>query len=172
MAPNVGLGKVQVIVTNTVLGNSIPFPVTVYNVQPAFFQWGNNVVATKTDYSLAVKNGTFPGVTTTPAKFGDIIILWGTGFGPTSPSVPEGIIVPTNAIYYTSNTVTVTLGNTFGNIPAKVLYTVLTPGSAGLYQVAIQIPNNLPNGDGDYSIIATVAGVSSPLDVLLTVTVK
>jgi len=49
--------------------------------QPAFFQWGNYAVATRQDFSLAVKNGTLPGTTTVRAKPGDVIILWGSGFG-------------------------------------------------------------------------------------------
>jgi uncharacterized protein (TIGR03437 family) len=61
------------------------------------------------DYSLAVKNGTFAGLTTVPAKPGDIIILWGTGFGPTSPFAPLGIEVPPSPTYYTVSAVTATV---------------------------------------------------------------
>ena len=78
--------------------------------QPAFFYWGSFAVATRTDYSLAVKNGTFSGLTTVPAKPGDTIILWGTGFGPTIPSAPAGVVVPFGTTYYTANAVTVTVG--------------------------------------------------------------
>jgi len=43
----------------------------------------------------------------------------------------------------------------------------LSPGSAGLYQVVIQVPSSLANGD--YPIVATVGGVQSPSGVKLTV---
>ena len=65
---------------------------------PAFFPWPNNqVVATRQDFSLAAKNGTFAGATTVPAKPGDVIILWGTGFGPPIPAAPAGEETPSNA---------------------------------------------------------------------------
>lgn len=78
--------------------------------QPAFFHWGSYVVATRTDYSLAVRNGTFTGSTTLAAKPGDTVVLWGTGFGPTSPAAPPGVVVPSGITYYTANAVTVTVG--------------------------------------------------------------
>jgi len=51
-----------------------------------FFLWpGSRVVATHLDYSYPIQVGTFAGVTTVPAKPGEVIVLWATGFGPTSP---------------------------------------------------------------------------------------
>jgi uncharacterized protein (TIGR03437 family) len=43
----------------------------------------------------------------------------------------------------------------------------LSPGFAGLYQVAIQVPASM--ADGDYPLVATVAGASSPDGVILSV---
>ena len=131
---------------------------------PAFFVWPNNqAVATRSDYSYAVKDGTFPGVTTVAAKPGDILILWSTGFGPTTPAVPYGLPVPTDATYSTSTTPTVTINN----VSAIVYGAALAPGYGGLYQVAIQIPSTL--SDGDWPIAATVGGISSPSGVVLSV---
>ena len=110
LAPNVGPGIVSVTVTNSSGTSSVTAVAQI--VQPAFFQWGSYAVASRQDYSLAVKNGTFSGVTTAPAKPGDIIVLWGTGFGSTSPVAPTGVVVPSNAIYYTADTVAVTVGGT------------------------------------------------------------
>ena len=121
-------------------------------LQPAFFQLGNYAVATHLDYSSA-----------TQAAPGDSIILWGTGFGPTSPAAPIGAEVPPGPVYQTASLVTVTVGNA----PAIVYGAALAPGFAALYQVAIQIPESL--ADGDYPVVATVSGVQSPSSVLLTV---
>jgi uncharacterized protein (TIGR03437 family) len=44
---------------------------------------------------------------------------------------------------------------------------VLAPGWAGLYQLTVQIPNFIPNGDA--MVQATVGGVQSPSGVFLTV---
>jgi uncharacterized protein (TIGR03437 family) len=163
VAPNIGAGPMQVTVTNGI-GTSPAFSSTSATYGPAFFLWANQyAVATYQDYSYAVKNGAIGGGATVPAKPGDILILWGTGFGPTSPSVPPGEEVPTGATYLTSDSVTVTIGA----IPATVYGTALTSGFAGLYQVAIQVPLSVPNGD--QPIVATIGGVSSPSSTLITI---
>lgn len=129
--------------------------------QPAFFQWGNYAVATHQDYTDAVKNGTFSDATV-PAAPGEVIILWGTGFGATTPAAPAGSEVPADTTYNVASPVTVTIGN----LPATVYGAALAPGFAALYQVLIQIPDSLASGD--WPVVATVAGASSPANVLLT----
>jgi uncharacterized protein (TIGR03437 family) len=162
VVPNVAAGTVPVTVTNS-NGTSQAATAQLQAKQPAFFQWGTYAVATRQDFSLAVKNGTFPGTTTVPAAPGDVIILWGTGFGPTSPSAPAGEETPSTNTYNTANTVSVTVGSK----PATVYGAALAPGYAGLYQVAIQIPASLANGD--YPVVATINGAQSPSTTMITV---
>jgi uncharacterized protein (TIGR03437 family) len=162
IAPNVAPGSVPVIV-KTASEPTAPVTVQIAAEQPAFFQWGNYAVATHQDFSLAVKNGTFPGTTTVPAAPGDVIILWGTGFGPVSPAVPAGIETPSNAIYNTATQVTAKVGSQ----SATVYGAALAPGYAGLYQIAIQIPAGLSNGD--YPVVATIDGAESATTTLITV---
>jgi uncharacterized protein (TIGR03437 family) len=160
--PSVGTEWINVTVTNA-SGNSSSATFLTQTTQPAFFQWGNYAVATHQDYSLAAKNGTFAGLTTAPAAPGEVIILWGTGFGPTMPSAPVGVEVPSSITYNTASPVIVTVGTAAG-----VVYgAALALGYAGLYQVAIQIPPSLANGD--YPVVATVDGAQSPGGVLITV---
>lgn len=168
LAPNVGTGSMSVTVSNA-NGTSAAATATSTTVSPAFFLWPNNQpVATHsadssgTSSAWAVKNGTFTGVTNTPAKPGEAIILWGTGFGPTSPAAPIGVQIPSGTIYYTADPVTVTINGA----PAPVYATALSPGFAGLYQVVVTVPSNLANGD--YPLIATINGAPSP-QVTLTV---
>src|SRR5450759_1081901 len=99
-APDVGTGPVPVTVT-TPGGTSVAVTADVAAQAPAFFLWPNNqAVATRnSDASLAVKDGTFAGSTTVAAKPGDVLILWGTGFGPTTPPVAAGITVPGDQPY-------------------------------------------------------------------------
>lgn len=163
LAPDIGTGAVPVTVTNA-NGTSAASNAVSQTVGPAFFPWATTyVVATRQDYSWAIQNGTFSGVTTTPAKPGEVIILWGTGFGPTSPATPIGVQVPGDQTYLTTNPVSVTVGG----LPAQVYGAALAPGFAGLYQVAIQIPPSAP--DGDLPVIATISGASSPSSALITV---
>jgi uncharacterized protein (TIGR03437 family) len=162
VAPNVQPGPVSVTVTNA-QGTSAAFSTTAQTYQPAFFPVSNNyVVATRQDFSLALKNGTIPGVNTVPAKPGDVIILWGTAFGPSNPAAPSGVEVPASS-FPAAVPVTVMVGNQ----PATVYGAALAPGFAALYQVAIQIPTTLANGD--YPVVATVGGQSSPVTSLITV---
>ena len=164
VAPSLTPGPTQVVVTNS-LGTSAAFNTNALAEQPGFFPWpGGYAVATHyPDYSYAIKNGAIAGLATTPAHPGDVIILWGTGFGPTSPAAPLGMQVPSTASYGTVNAVTVTVGN----VAAQVYGAALAPGFAALYQVAIEVPPGL--ADGDYPVVATVAGASSPVTTLLTV---
>jgi uncharacterized protein (TIGR03437 family) len=161
--PDLSPGPVQVTVTNSA-GTSAAVTVTASSAAPAFFTWPNSqVVATRQDFSWAVQNGTFAGTTTTPAKPGDTIILWGTGFGATIPAVPPGLETPSSVTYSTATAPTVTIDN----IPATVYGAALAPGFAGLYQVAIQVPASLANGN--WPVVAAVGGVSSPSGLVLTV---
>jgi uncharacterized protein (TIGR03437 family) len=160
-APDVGAGPMDVVVT-TPGGVSAAFSTTAQSYSPAFFPWpGNQPVATHADYTLAVKNGTFPGTTTVPAKPGEIITLWGTGFGPTNPAVPAGqepvVLAPA-----TQSNVTVSVGG----VPVPVLGAVLS-AYAATYQVAIQIPGSM--ADGSYPLVALVNGAQSPTTILLAV---
>ena len=161
LAPNITAGSVNITVT-TALGTSAPVTATAIALQPAFFQWGIYAVATRPDYTYAVKNGVL-SVPTAPAKPGDVIILWGTSFGQADPAAPVGFVTPSDKVYNTANPVTVTVGGS----PVQVLGAALTPGAAGLYQVAIQLPTTLANND--YQVVATVAGAQSPSTTMLTV---
>lgn len=163
LAPDVPAGPITVTVT-TAGGTSTAFTTTASAYGPAFFLWPNSqVVATRTDYSYAVKAGTFAGATTVPAKPGDVIILWATGFGPTVPAAPPGVSVPASGGYSTASAPVVTVNG----ISATVYGGALAPGSAGLYQIAIQVPSTL--ADGDWPIQASIGGILSPAGTILSV---
>jgi uncharacterized protein (TIGR03437 family) len=163
LAPDLPAGPVSVTVT-TAGGTSAVFATTANAYGPAFFTWPNSqVVATRQDYSYAVKAGTFAGAATVPAKPGDVIILWATGFGPTMPAAPGGVSVPASGGYPTASVPTVTINNA----PATVYGAALAPGSAGLYQIAIQVPSTLANGD--WPIQATIGNIASRAGTILSV---
>jgi uncharacterized protein (TIGR03437 family) len=160
-APDVSIHNMQVTVTTTA-GTSQPFATNAQQFGPAFFTWpANQPVATRVDYSLAVKNGTFAGSTTIAAKPGEVITLWGTGFGPTDPNVLAGELPGSNAGVTTRSPVTITLDG--ANV--TVFGTALSAFPA-LFQTAIQIPSSISNGD--HELVAMVNGVVAPT-VLLTV---
>jgi uncharacterized protein (TIGR03437 family) len=98
---------------------------------------------------------------TIAAHPGDLLIFWTTGFGPTNPSTPAGIVVTGAPAAATPPTVTV------GGMPVSVISTVLSPGSAGLYQVAIQLPTGVPTGV--VAIQASISGAVSPVSTMIYV---
>jgi len=157
-------GPVAVVVTNS-LGTSQAATVTLQSASPAFFLWsGQYAAATRPDYTFVGSPTLFGGGVATPAKPGDTVILWGTGFGATSPAVPAGQNTPSTTLAsLPPGAVTVTIGN----ISTQVLGAALTPGNGGVYQIAIRVPDNAP--DGDLPVVVSVAGVQSPAGVFLTV---
>jgi uncharacterized protein (TIGR03437 family) len=127
---------------------------------PAFFLWnGEYATATHVNYALAAGPGV--SATATPAKPGETIILWGTGFGPTNPPEPIGQLTSGAPTATTLPTVTI------GGVQAQVIGAALSPGFAGLYQIAVQVPGSL--SDGDQPIVAQAGGAQSPAGVVLTV---
>jgi uncharacterized protein (TIGR03437 family) len=96
--------------------------------------------------------GSPPSGTQGPAKSGDTILLFGTGFGPTSPPVDPGQIVQTPAPIPDLSQLQVLVGG----VPATVLYAGIT--YAGEFQLNVQLPT-LPNGN--QPITAEIGGVST-----------
>jgi uncharacterized protein (TIGR03437 family) len=163
IVPEVAAGAQDVVVKNSV-GASAAFSANVSSTGPAFFVWPKNqAVATLLNYTLAAEAGTFAGATTAPAKPGDVVVLWGTGFGPTSPADPVGEETPSKGTYSTTTLPTVKLNNA----SVQVYGAALASGDGGLYQIAIQVPSTL--ADGVYPIQATIGGVTSPTGVMLAV---
>jgi uncharacterized protein (TIGR03437 family) len=86
-----------------------------------------------------------------PAKPGETVELYGTGFGPTNPKPPAGQLFFPGA-FPTAAPVTVTIGG----IKANVAFAGLA--AAGLYRLNVTVPN-VP--DGDASVVATAGSVQS-----------
>jgi uncharacterized protein (TIGR03437 family) len=163
IAPDIPAGATQVTVT-TPSGASSTYTVNASLFGPAFFLWpSQQVVATRQDFSFAARNGTFAGAQTVAAKPGEVIILWGTGFGPTAPAAPTGVQIPSDRTYSTTTLPVVTVNH----VAATVYGAALAPGFAGLCQVAIQVPATLT--DGDWAVTATIEGVSSAPGTILAV---
>jgi uncharacterized protein (TIGR03437 family) len=161
-APDDGsLGKVSVAVTNN--GAAATSYVDLQPTCPAFFSWGVNTVATRPDFSLVGPANLFPGVTMSPAKPGEVIILWGIGFGPVQPAVPAGQLASTSQISYGVNMPAVFIGG----VQADPIYSVLAPGYAGLFQVAVKVPQAL--ADGAQPVVVQLGGYSSPDGFVLAV---
>ena len=109
-------------------------------------------------YDIIGPTGTSLGYRTVAAKAGDVVELFGTGFGPTNPPVVPGQVFSGAAP--TTNPVTLVI-NSLSVPPAFVGLS-----GAGLYQLNLTIPSGL--GTGDVSLQASVGGVQTPLGVVIS----
>jgi uncharacterized protein (TIGR03437 family) len=115
------------------------------DVQPAIITSdGTHAVAVHADYSLVTSQN--------PARPGDVITLYGIGFGPVTPApatgAPAGASPP--SVINPNPTVSINARN------ATVLFAGLSPGSVGLYQFNIVVPDGL--GIGDLPALINVGG--------------
>lgn len=144
---NVGTGPQQITV-RTAAGVSAPYLLNVNRTQPGLwappsFKLGARFYAGALfgDFAtFALPTGAIAGVNSRPARPGETIILYGTGFGEVTPSVEAGVIVQQN------NALTTPIQIFVGGIEAQVPYAGLAPTAVGLYQFNVVVPN-VASGD-------------------------
>ncbi|MCU0245663.1 MAG: hypothetical protein MUC42_03765 [Bryobacter sp.] len=101
-----------------------------------------------------------PGASITrPARPGETILLFMTGLGATNPAFPDGRII--RQPYPTANPLTVTVGGR----PCRVDFAGLT--FAGLYQVNVTLPADLPVGD--QLVTAAIGGANSQANAFVAI---
>jgi uncharacterized protein (TIGR03437 family) len=101
--------------------------------------------------TYAMPPGEVAGITSRRASPGDIVTLYGVGFGPVTPNIPAGQIVKL------SNSLPgfqISIGGT----PATVMYAGLAPNTIGLYQFNVVVPNVSPSDTA--SVTFSIGGVS------------
>ena len=81
-----------------------------------------------------------------PAKHGDTIVIYGFGFGPTSPAVAAGAPAPLSPLAQITGQLTVNFGDSLFGANATPAFAGLTPPYAGVYQVNVVIPDAAPTG--------------------------
>jgi len=133
------------VTSNGVASN--PVNVTVNAVQPGLlapvsFQVDGNqyVAAVLPDGSFALPVGAIAGVNSRPANPGEIVTLYGIGFGPVTPSAAAGQVVTQQ------NQLTLPFQVMFGQTPAQLTYYGLAPTMVGLYQFDVVVPS-VPTSD-------------------------
>jgi uncharacterized protein (TIGR03437 family) len=109
-------------------------------------------------YDLLGPTDTF-SFNTRPVHPGETLILYGVGFGPTTPHVPAGQIFSGAAP--TATPVTITIGGAHAN----VVFAGIT--GAGLYQFNLIVPPI--TGSGDQALEASANGVQTPPGPLVVV---
>jgi uncharacterized protein (TIGR03437 family) len=139
-------GSEQITVTSPA-GTSVAYNITVNAVEPGLlappsFTIGGvqYTVAIFQDGAYALPTGAIAGVNSRPAVPGDVLTLYGVGFGPVTPAMQAGQIVQQ------LNSLALSFVVSIGGQPATVLYAGLAPDFTGLYQFNIVVPT-VPSGN-------------------------
>ena len=106
------------------------------------------------DGKFLLPPGFFPTLDTRPAKSGEVIIMYGTGFGKTEPPMPVGQIPTVLSVILPPADVQVRIGG----LPASVDFVGLAPCCAGLFQFNVHVPQL---GNGNHAVTIERNGVSS-----------
>lgn len=143
---NVATGS-QTLVVNNGNADSAPQTITVAAAAPGIFFSAAGGAVLKSDYSAVSA--------TNPAAAGDVLLIYSTGLGQTTPPLSAGDLTPTGITLYRTVPVTVTVGGQ----NAAVLYSVAAPGFAGLYQTAVTMPAGIAAGTA--KVVLSVGAVNS-----------
>lgn len=150
----VGSSATIIVERQGIVGPSATIPLA--TTSPGFFEWNSNfALAEHADGSLVTSDA--------PAQAGEVIVLFAAGLGRTSPDVPSGHIVSTaTSILYESELEILLNGQPCA--PSSIWYAGLTPGFAGLYQINLELPQDLP---ANPQIQMIMAAQNSPATVQL-----
>jgi uncharacterized protein (TIGR03437 family) len=165
LAPNdIGTGPVQVMVTNS-SGSRAPRTVQAAADNPAFYTLGRDgsklyVTAVALDGAYVGKVGAGDPRVTRAARPGEVLLVFGTGFGATNP------VAPTNQIVSGAPAITTPVRIRFGETVATFAGTGNLV-AAGLYQFNVTVPDTL--ADGEYPLIAETGGVTSSANVYIPI---
>jgi uncharacterized protein (TIGR03437 family) len=145
----------------TALGKSNVINAVEATFSPALFtfsqQGGKYVAAVRADGTYIAPPSLITGLATVPAAPGDTILLFGTGFGPTTPPSPIGQLVNPAPL---ASQVTVRIGGVAANTQFAG---IVAPGE---YQFNVVVPN-VPNGDNVVAV--EIGGTVSQPNAFLTI---
>ena len=139
---SVAPGQQQLTVKTAAGAALVAATVTVNALQPGMFAppslkvGGNQYVGAlfSDGATYALPPGAVSGIASRRANPGDIVTLYGVGFGPVTPNIPAGQVVQQ------SNSLP-SFQISIAGTPATVMYAGLAPDAIGLYQFNVVIPN-------------------------------
>ncbi len=92
-----------------------------------------------------------------PAVGGEFLVVYANGLGPVTGGVRTGQAAPPDPLATTLETPVVTVGDT----PAEVVFSGLTPGLVGLYQINVRLAASIPAGT-QTPLVVRVGGQTAP----------
>jgi len=141
-----GLSSATLTATSTD-GSTTTFPVPLSPIAPAIFSvnqqgTGQGLVTIANSSTLVAPPGSIDGATTRAASKGDFITIYCVGLGAVNNPPPTGAPAPDG-----SSTTLAPVSVLLNGVGVPVAYAGLSPGSVGMYQVNVQIPDNAPTGN-------------------------
>jgi minor extracellular serine protease Vpr len=128
-------------------GNVVTIPLQ--STAPGFFLSSNVAIAQDQNFNLITASN--------PAVPGQAIVLYCNGLGPVTNQPASGAPAPGSPNFATTTTTPVV---NIGGQPAQVLFSGLSPGFVGLYQVNVTVPAGLSAGNQPITI--AIGGNTSP----------
>jgi uncharacterized protein (TIGR03437 family) len=139
-------------------GISNNFNFTILPAAPAIFRSGTAGPLTGIATITRAANGELV-TDTNPIHPGDVITIWSTGLGLTSPPIDSGNPAPSSPLPTAIVQPTVSLGG----VGLSVGYAGLVPGSVGLNQINATVPGSVPQGL-QIPLVVSQGGVSTTLN--------
>ncbi len=146
-------GKQYQVIVNANGALSTPASIQLSSVAPGILPYPATaqLVAQRPDGSLVSE--------ASPAKPGDLLVLYLAGMGLTNPAVTTGSGSPGLAVTDTLAQPQAAPTLTLDGAPVTINFAGLTPGLVGLYQVNFQVPADAQ--DGDREVILTQSGTAA-----------
>lgn len=164
LVPGGTSAQVSVIVDNNGT-KSAPMQFQVGPFSPGIFASGGRAIALNNSTGiLAWPVGSVPGLTSQPAKPGDVLLVYATGLGQLRSSPPAD---GNNSLDQTRHTL-VSPSVFVGGVSAQVLFSGLSPQFVGVNQLNIVVPN-VPAGDA-VPIELNMGGIITPSSITIAVT--
>lgn len=139
---------------------SAPLAVVVAGAQPGVF----TVNQQGTGQAAALHAGTATlAAPESPVRRGEAVEVYCAGLGPVALAVPDGEPAPLTPLARTVTPVSATVGGR----PAEVLFAGLTPGTFGLYQVNVKIPDDAPAGEAVTVVLTQENRTSNPATIAI-----
>jgi beta-glucosidase len=157
-------GQTQVILTPISAGQTgSPQTLTLAAFAPGIFsinsQGTGQGAIQDTIYEIVDTAGpAIPGITT--------IVIYCTGLGPVTNQPATGSPAPSNPLAVTTTLPDVTIGG----IPAHVLFSGLTPGLVGVYQINALVPGSAPVGGAVPVVISMNGALSNAVTIAIQAT--
>jgi uncharacterized protein (TIGR03437 family) len=147
-------GQIDLQIPWEAAGLHIPYGVIV-NGQPSPIQFTNVQTYSPDVLAVAHQDGQTPVTAANPASAGETVVIYATGLGPVGGTMVTGQAASTTALQQTTQPATANMSSR----SAAIVFSGLTPGFLGLYQVNATIPSGV---SGTVFLDLSIGGATAP----------